>query len=129
VFAVGDAARWFSPFYGRSVRVEHWTNAVEQAGVVAARILGAAPPSPSAPYAWSDQYGARFQLVGLPGAESPEVVYRSADQRSVVATYSSRGTLIAAFAMNAPRAILWARQLIATRASLEDARTSLLALA
>ena len=40
VYAVGDVARWLNPFYGETMRVEHWTNAVEQAASVAQTILG-----------------------------------------------------------------------------------------
>src|SRR5262249_38725573 len=35
VFAAGDVARWQHPDEKRLVRVEHWTNAVDQAGCVA----------------------------------------------------------------------------------------------
>jgi 3-phenylpropionate/trans-cinnamate dioxygenase ferredoxin reductase subunit len=40
VFAVGDVARWRNPRYGEETRVEHWTNAVETAGVAAANLVG-----------------------------------------------------------------------------------------
>lgn len=38
VFGVGDVARWFHPGYGAEMRVEHWTNAVDQAVCVAHNI-------------------------------------------------------------------------------------------
>src|SRR3954453_1557295 len=40
VWAVGDVCRWESPRLGRTVRVEHWTNATEQPDHVARAICG-----------------------------------------------------------------------------------------
>src|SRR5204862_4859013 len=40
VFAVGDVARWHNPLFGESMRLEHWTNATEQAAAVAQNVLG-----------------------------------------------------------------------------------------
>jgi 3-phenylpropionate/trans-cinnamate dioxygenase ferredoxin reductase subunit len=66
VYAVGDVARWYDARLRRHVRVEHWTNATEQARTVADNILR--PEEPIAhtalPYFWSDQHGAKIQLVG-----------------------------------------------------------------
>ena len=39
IVAAGDVARWMNPRYGESMRVEHWTNAVEQAQAAVARLL------------------------------------------------------------------------------------------
>ncbi|WP_051193687.1 FAD-dependent oxidoreductase [Nocardia jiangxiensis] len=36
VVAAGDLANWYNPLYERHMRVEHWTNAIEQ-GTFAAR--------------------------------------------------------------------------------------------
>ena len=59
VYAAGDVARVANQWYGESPRIEHWSNAVEQA-VHAAENLLAAPGSAtsfsSVPYFWSDQY-------------------------------------------------------------------------
>src|SRR5205085_752050 len=59
VVAAGDVARWYNPLFEESMRVEHWTNAVEQ-GEAAARSLVLGPddltPYAPAPYFWSDQY-------------------------------------------------------------------------
>ncbi|HET9691092.1 MAG TPA: FAD-dependent oxidoreductase [Acidimicrobiales bacterium] len=73
VVAAGDVARWQHPVTGRPVRVEHWTNAVEQGDAAARTLLGgdAAPPFAPVPYFWSDQLGAKLQMLGTtdPGDE------------------------------------------------------------
>ncbi|MBO4257800.1 NAD(P)/FAD-dependent oxidoreductase [Streptomyces griseorubiginosus] len=68
VFAVGDAASADHRFLGGQARVEHWSNALEQAGVAAAALLGlpGATAGDAPPYFWSDQYGHRLQLAGRP---------------------------------------------------------------
>ncbi|WP_448625028.1 NAD(P)/FAD-dependent oxidoreductase [Geodermatophilus sp. URMC 64] len=64
VYAVGDVARWRHPRYREDVRVEHWTNAIETAGVVAANLTGTPTVHDSAPYVWTDQLGGRLQVFG-----------------------------------------------------------------
>ncbi|MET0740957.1 MAG: FAD-dependent oxidoreductase [Candidatus Nanopelagicales bacterium] len=64
VWAVGDVARWWHPRLEEQIRVEHWTNAVEQSGVVAKNVLGDAQAYDAMPYVWSDQLGTRLQIVG-----------------------------------------------------------------
>ena len=57
VVAAGDVARWYHEGYRESLRIEHWTNAVEQADAAAARLLDGptAPPYAPIPFVWSDQ--------------------------------------------------------------------------
>ena len=66
VHAAGDVARWPHPHYGFALRVEHWTNANEHGALVAADLLGRPAPASQVPYVWSDQYGHRIQMAGLP---------------------------------------------------------------
>ncbi|WP_308259057.1 NAD(P)/FAD-dependent oxidoreductase [Pseudonocardia sp. H11422] len=66
VWAVGDVAAWDDPERGGPHRSEHWTNATDQAAVVARAIAGAEPPPPAVPYFWSDQFGLKIQLIGRP---------------------------------------------------------------
>lgn len=66
VFAVGDVCRWNNPRYGRLMRSENWSSAQEQASVVASAILGTPRELDQVPYVWSDQFGRRIQIVGLP---------------------------------------------------------------
>ncbi|MEV4377415.1 FAD-dependent oxidoreductase [Streptosporangium sp. NPDC049644] len=123
VFAAGDVARWPNPLYDEPMRIEHWTNAVEQAGVVAWNI--ARPDSPRAyspvPYVWSDQYGSRLQIVGRPRAEDEvRIVLEGPAGDSLVALYVRDGGLAGAFALNAPSRLLALRRALAARTPLDE---------
>ena len=59
VYAAGDVARVANRWHGDSPRIEHWTNAVEQAVHAAENALAGPEASTSfssVPYFWSDQY-------------------------------------------------------------------------
>lgn len=116
VVAAGDLARWYHQSYGRSVRVEHWTNAVEQAESAAAALLrgDAAEPYAPVPYFWSDQYGVKIQMVGLyqPGDEVM-VVEGDPSEHRFVAAYGREGKLVAALGMRRPARIMAYRRLLA----------------
>lgn len=113
IAAVGDVARWNHPRYG-SLRVEHWTNASEQAAHVANTLLspaGEAVPFAPLPYFWSDQFGLKLQYVGVAGPDADvAIVHGSVDDRSFVATYTEDGAVTAALCVNAPRELAtWTR--------------------
>jgi len=106
VVAVGDVARCPHPFTGRHARIEHWSNATEQARTAARTLLtGASAPAPlTAPYFWSDQYRTRIQLAGyvVPGAE-PEIVEGDLDSRTFTAVYRHEGDPVAVLSLNQPK--------------------------
>jgi len=68
VYAVGDVARWWHPGRNGLVRSEHWTNAVEQATVVAHNITHPDDLRDHDPvgYVWSNQYDWKIQIAGNP---------------------------------------------------------------
>lgn len=69
VVAAGDVARWpNAAFAGMVMRIEHWSNAVEQAAAAARTLLAGDAPEPfaSVPSFWSDHFGVRLQSVGVP---------------------------------------------------------------
>jgi len=69
VWAAGDVAL-VDPGSGVAARrIEHWTDAAAAAIRVARGIAGMAAAAPTAPYAWSDQFDVRVQVVGHPGGE------------------------------------------------------------
>ena len=127
VVAAGDVARWENRLFGGFMRVEHWTNAVEQGAAAASSLLATAAgeePQPFAPvpYFWSDQYGLRIQYVGAsrPGDEMV-VVDGSLDDRRFVAIYGRDGRIVAALAVGRARKLMSYRRMIAERAAWDDA--------
>ena len=67
VVAVGDCARSFRSYTASPMRLEHWTNALQQPAAAVAALLGrqhSAPAHHAVPYFWSDQYGHKIQFAG-----------------------------------------------------------------
>jgi 3-phenylpropionate/trans-cinnamate dioxygenase ferredoxin reductase subunit len=75
VFAAGDVASHWHPFYERRVRVEHWANALNQGPAAARSMLGDHKPFEELPYFFSDQYEVGMEYSGLP-EPSDRVVFR-----------------------------------------------------
>ncbi|RFU21934.1 NAD(P)/FAD-dependent oxidoreductase [Geodermatophilus marinus] len=114
VVAVGDCAATWSAAAERHVRIEHWTNALEQPATAVATLLGAGGPAPTpVPYFWSDQYGARIQFAGSRReGDVARVVEGSCADRSFLVVYERDGRPVAVLGMNQPRLFTrWRRQL------------------
>lgn len=113
IAAAGDIARWPNPaFEGRSMRIEHWANAVEQ-GQAAARALllgDEAPAFSSLPSFWSDHCGVRLQAVGMPslGDRLEFTDGAAGDDRFAVSSYLE-GRLVGGQAYGNPRAMAMVR--------------------
>jgi len=105
VAAVGDVARWEHPRLGSS-RIEHWTNASEQAAHAAKALLHgpeAAGPFEPVPYFWSNQFGKKLQFVGTRAdGDDFEIVEGSVDDGRWVAAYGRDGVTVAALCVGWP---------------------------
>lgn len=115
VVAAGDVARWFHRGSAAQVRVEHWTNAVEQGEAAALTLMlgDAAPPFAPVPYFWSDQHGAKIQFVGDARRWDEVVVVDGAvDEERFVVAYGRDGRLTAAMGMRRPAKIMALQKLI-----------------
>lgn len=123
IVAAGDVARWPHPRYGE-LRVEHWTNAVEQAGAAVAALLDgdAAPPFAPVPWVWSDQYDAKLFVAGRPRAgDALRVVEGSLAERRFVALFGRDGRLTGAAAIGPARRFLPWRRALAEELGFEEA--------
>lgn len=113
VVAAGDIVRWpNAAFAGLPMRVEHWSNAVEQ-GVAAAKALLAGPdatPHRSVPSFWSDHFGIRLQSVGLPRLASRfEVIAGNPDDGRFCAEAYAGDVLVGGVAYGMPRPLVTVR--------------------
>lgn len=66
VFAAGDVAVAPNTLAGRPLRLESWQNAQEQGAVAARNMLGKVESYDPLPWFWSDQFGHRLQVAGMP---------------------------------------------------------------
>lgn len=124
VVAAGDVARWYNPRFEVSMRVEHWTNAVEQANHAAQRLLegdGTHAPFAPVPFVWSDQYDRKIQSTGQFGPDDDlRIVHGSLDERRFVALYGRRGKLVGAIAINRVRQLMGYRRAIRDGADFDE---------
>lgn len=120
IFAAGDVARWPHAHYSEPIRIEHWTNANEHGALVAAGITGGDAPRANAPYVWSDQYGHRIQIVGLPSRGT--LVHLSGEgPEDLVAVYADdSGAVVGGVVVDDPRAFMKLRKAVTKRAPAVD---------
>ncbi len=125
VVAAGDVARWENPVYGRSMRLEHWTNAVEQSEAAAKTLLagpGAAEPFASVPFVWSDQHDMKIQIAGDPSPDDEMcIAHGSLSERRFVTLYGREGRLVGAVAFNRVRQLMAYRRMMREGATWDDA--------
>jgi NADPH-dependent 2,4-dienoyl-CoA reductase/sulfur reductase-like enzyme len=124
IVAAGDVARWHNPLLGRAVRYEHWTSAVEQSTVAAARLIDSESVEPlvQVPYVWSDQFEMRIAIVGeVADADKMHVCHGTLDEERFLALFGRRGKLIGAVGMKRPRPLGACQEGIARGVSFEDA--------
>jgi 3-phenylpropionate/trans-cinnamate dioxygenase ferredoxin reductase component len=75
VFAAGDVARAWHPFYGEPVRLEHWSGALNQGPAAARAMLGEKISYDRLPYFFSDQFEVGMEYSGH-APQWDEVVFR-----------------------------------------------------
>jgi NADPH-dependent 2,4-dienoyl-CoA reductase/sulfur reductase-like enzyme len=125
IWAAGDVAHFPNTrFDGDLMRLEHWTNAVEQ-GALAARNALAGPGEEATlldtiPYFWSDWYGHRLQFVGTPRAD--EVVTVGPRGSGAIVLYRRGAQLAGVLTIDRPRDIMKFRRLVMAPGSWEEAR-------
>jgi 3-phenylpropionate/trans-cinnamate dioxygenase ferredoxin reductase subunit len=124
IFAIGDCASRPLVHYGRRRgRLESVHNALEQAKLASAAILGQPRPVEEAPWFWSDQYDIKLQIAGLSNGATQFVVRGDPSQkRFAVFHLDADNRLLAVDAINAPPEFIIGKQVIARHGQLAPAR-------
>lgn len=128
VVAAGDVCRWPNRLFdGEVMRIEHWTNAIDQGEAAVKRLINGpenTPPFAPVPYVWSDQYDVRIQFFGRATADDEvHMVYGSVKDRNLVSLHSRKGRLIGALGFNCSKLVAYA-PLIERKASIEEAASA-----
>ncbi len=100
IFAAGDVAAAWHPFYDRRLRIEHWANARFQGSAAGPAILGAGVPFDRIPYFYSDQYDLGMEYTGYAPRWDRLVVRGSLADRRFVAFWLAEGRVVAGMNAN-----------------------------
>lgn len=109
IYAAGDCASF--PYGEGRIRLESVGNAIDQAEVVAANMLGAEKAYAAKPWFWSDQYDCKLQIAGL-NTGYDEIVTRQGEGGAMSFWYYCGDELRAVDAMNDSRAYMVGKRLI-----------------
>jgi 3-phenylpropionate/trans-cinnamate dioxygenase ferredoxin reductase subunit len=103
VVAAGDCTTQPHPLTGVGrVRIESVNNAVSQATVAAASLVGRAELPPNVPWFWSNQGDLRLQIAGLSTGFDEAVVRGEPDSEKFSVLYYREDRLLAVDAVNSP---------------------------
>jgi 3-phenylpropionate/trans-cinnamate dioxygenase ferredoxin reductase subunit len=121
VVALGDVARFPVPGFS-TVRIEHWNWPTEVAAHAARSLLAgiAGAPEPEAPFLpmptfWTDQWGVRFQSLGMPhlGLDDVRVLEGDLEGECAVGYHDTSGRLVGVVLIGLARQLLTYRTRIA----------------
>lgn len=114
--AAGDCAVMPNPYplgIGGPTRIESVNNALEQAKVAAASLIGQPRTYQSVPWFWSDQADLKLQIAGLSTGFDQVIVRGSPSEERFTVLYYRDGRLIAADCINQPAEFLAIRGALA----------------
>ncbi|SDM37139.1 NAD(P)/FAD-dependent oxidoreductase [Nonomuraea jiangxiensis] len=113
IVAAGDCTVLPHPLTRRGqVRIESVQNAVSQAQVAAASLLGLSRETRSVPWFWSDQADLKLQIAGLSAGYDECVVRGDPATEQFSVFYYKTGRLIASDSVNAPRDYMVVRKVL-----------------
>ncbi len=124
VFAAGDVAGAWHPFYRERIRVEHWANALRQGPAAARNMLGAAEPYDCLPYFFSDQYEVGMEYSGF-ARNWDRVVFRGDPaSREFIAFWLAGDRVLAGMNVGVWDVVDPIQRLIGDRVAVDDWRLS-----
>ena len=122
VVAAGDCTVMPHPLTGKGlVRLESVQNAVDQAKVAAATMLGITATHNSVPWFWSHQGDLTIQMAGLTDGYDHVALNGDLDAERFSLSYFAQGRLIAVHAVNSPKDYLAGRRALAVSSSFQPA--------
>ena len=128
IYAAGDCTNHPNPLMNKRLRLESVPNAMDQARVSTANMLGDDKVYAAIPWFWSDQYDLKLQMVGFSADGDSQVLRGDMDTHQFAIFYLKDGKVVAADAVNSPKEFMLCKQLVgkpADAAKLADPETDL----
>jgi 3-phenylpropionate/trans-cinnamate dioxygenase ferredoxin reductase component len=122
IYAAGDVANAFHPFYGERVRVEHWANALHQGPAAARNMLGHAEAYDRLPYFFSDQFDVGMEYSGFARTWDRVVFRGDPASREFIAFWLHGGRVVAGMNVNTWEVVDPIQQLIREQVVVDDRR-------
>jgi 3-phenylpropionate/trans-cinnamate dioxygenase ferredoxin reductase subunit len=121
IFAAGDVASQWHPFFEERIRVEHWANALNQGPAAARAMVGDQVSYDRIPYFFSDQYEVGMEYSGY-ATSWDEVVFRGErESGEFVAFWLLDGRVVAGMNVNVWDVNQHVQSLIRSRQAVEPA--------
>jgi 3-phenylpropionate/trans-cinnamate dioxygenase ferredoxin reductase subunit len=122
VFAAGDVANAYHPFYRERIRVEHWANALNQGPAAARSMLGEAAAYERLPYFFSDQYEVGMEYTGFARAWDRVVFRGDPATREFIAFWMVEDRVVAGMNVNVWDVTDPIKRLVGERVAVDDRR-------
>ncbi|MGH3519476.1 MAG: NAD(P)/FAD-dependent oxidoreductase [Haloechinothrix sp.] len=125
IYAAGDVANAFHPFYGTRIRVEHWANALHGGPAAARSMLGQEVSYDRAPYFFTDQYDVGMEFCGWfpPGGYDAVITRGDLDGQAFHAFWVTGSQVVAGMHVNLwDEGITPVQELIRSRAPVDRER-------
>ena len=100
VYAAGDVAKAFHPHYQERIRVEHWSNALNQGTTAGRNAAGANEAYDRLPYFFTDQYDLGMEYVGMGRGDDDVLIRGDVETREFIAWWLRDGRVTAAMNVN-----------------------------
>ena len=120
VVAAGDCTMHKNARLDICHRLESVQNAVDQAKIAAATLLGESKPYEQIPWFWSDQFAAKLQMVGTSVGFDRTVLRGAVEDDAFSVFYFQSDSLIGVDSFNRPSDHVVSRKLLAAGASVPD---------
>ncbi|MGE3774374.1 MAG: NAD(P)/FAD-dependent oxidoreductase [Gammaproteobacteria bacterium] len=124
IVAAGDCTLHRNLRYAELHCLESVQNAVDQAKVAAATLLGKPQAYADVPWFWSDQYEVKLQMAGLSAGHDGCVLRGAPSPAGFSVFYFTAGRLVAVHSLNKPADHMLARRLLASEASVTPAQAA-----
>ena len=119
VYAAGDCTNHPNPLLDRRLRLESVPNAMDQARVSTANMLGDDKTYAAIPWFWSDQYELKLQMVGFSADGDTQVLRGDMASNAFAVFYLKDGKVVAADSVNSPKEFMLCKQLVGKNADPE----------
>jgi 3-phenylpropionate/trans-cinnamate dioxygenase ferredoxin reductase subunit len=122
IWAAGDCALQPNAFLGRTLRLESYQNAQDQAMAVARNMIGEPKPYEDSLWVWSDQHDVNLQMTGAPEGYDKLVWRGDPASGAFVLFYMKDGRIVAVNTVNMGREMKPAQRLMQSKKAFDPAQ-------